>query len=346
MKAQPRTIWIDLENTPHVPLFEPIVSELEQVGCTVIVTARDFAQTVELANRGGIRARVVGKGGGSGSIRKTIAVLMRALRLAWILRKKKIELAVGHGSRGLLIAGRLLRVPVLTLYDYEGASVRIFNRWSTWVLTPDVISSDELAGLGLAKAKHLVYPGLKEEVYLQDLRPSSVLPVRLKLTPNEINVVVRPPSETAHYRSDRSRNLFDECMALLVSRSDLHVILLPRDPEQRRILGKAYGKYKNLTIPEKAVDAPSLLYYSDLVLGGGGTMNREAAVIGVPVLSIFKGPEGAVDRALKEQGRMTNIEKAEDILNYLHRRDRSLLSGSSKVRDSIVQTILRLSSYD
>jgi len=46
-------IWIDLDNTPHVPFFKPIIRELEKRGHEVVLTARDAFQVCELADRMG-----------------------------------------------------------------------------------------------------------------------------------------------------------------------------------------------------------------------------------------------------------------------------------------------------
>jgi predicted glycosyltransferase len=256
------------------------------------------------------------------------------------MRGKRIDLAVGHGSRGLLIAARLLRIPSLTLYDYEGASVSLFNRLSTVVMTPEVIPSKTLAELGLDARRHRSYAGLKEEVYLSDFKPSTTLPVRLRLRASDINVVVRPPSDTAHYRATSSKLLFAEIMSLLMAQPHVHIILLPRDTAQRAAMAEAYDRAENVTIPDRAIDGASLLYYSDLVIGGGGTMNREAAVLGVPVLSIFKGEEGAVDRSLKATGKLIDIDRAQDVLAFLKNRERKLPTMSDSVRTSIVAEIL------
>lgn len=346
MNGRRTRIWIDLENTPHVPFFAPIVRALESSGCEVLLTARNFAQTVELANSTGLNPRVVGRSGSTSPIRKMLDVLSRALGLYRFVRGKKINLAVSHGSRGLLLAAKLRGIRTLTLYDYEGASVGLFNRWSDFVMTPEVITSSELQRSGLDPAKHLSYPGLKEEVYLSDFKPSTTLPVRLGLESQNINVVVRPPSDTAHYRSEASKRLFDSILTLIADRDGVQVILLPRDARQRSALQDKWRMVKNITMPDRAVDGASLLYYSDLVVGGGGTMNREAAVLGVPVLSIFKGEEGAVDRSLKAQGKLIDIQSADDILPFIRHRDPQLPIVSGQVRMRIVAEILRLAAHN
>lgn len=343
------TIWIDLENTPHVPFFLPIVRDLERAGCHVVITARDFAQTRELVMASGLDATIIGRAYGNATLPKVAGILWRAIQLAWHVRKYHPALAVGHGSRGLVLAAKLLRIPSLTLYDYEGASVWLFNRLSTWVMTPDVIPFETLAGLGLLRAKHLTYPGLKEEVYVSEFKPSPNM-VGLEqeggrsLDPSKIIVTLRPPSQSAHYRSSESFQLFDEIMDLLVARSDVQVIIVPRTQQQRSELAAKWRTSHNVLILSEAISGLDLLTNSDLVIGGGGTINREATALGVPVVTIFKGPEGAVDRWLISEGRMIEAKHASDIEPLLKKRvavgERS--SATRKGRNTIVETILRL----
>ncbi|HWF43836.1 MAG TPA: DUF354 domain-containing protein [Candidatus Kapabacteria bacterium] len=336
------TIWIDLENTPHVPFFLPIISGLEQEGFAVILTARDFAQTKALTQRAHLNAKIIGGEYGNSAIRKTIGIASRALRLAWYLKEKNVALAVGHGSRGLLLASKLLRIPSLTLYDYEGASVALFNRWSTWVMTPEIIPFTTLERLGLKKEKHLTYPGLKEEVYLGGFMPDEKIIAELGLDIRKIIITIRPPSSTAHYRSRESFALFRNIMQLLTRRSDVQIILLPRNAKQREEMQPIWGSERGVIIPAQALDGINLLYYSDLVIGGGGTMNREAAAMGVPVISMFKGAEGAVDRWLVEQGRMIAIAAAEEVIPHLTKRSRTYVDLSGSPKQTIMNAISRL----
>lgn len=334
------TIWIDLENTPHVPFFLPIIRDLEEAGCSVILTARDFAQTRALAETANVTATFIGHEYGNHALPKTFGIVSRAVQLAYFLRGKKIDMAVSHGSRGLLLASKLLRIPSLTLYDYEGASVRLFNRLSRWVMTPAMIPFQTLRDLGLTQERHLVYHGLKEDVYVSD---HEVKPIALSLDYSKIIVTVRPPSHTAHYRSDESFRLFDGIMQLLRERHDVQIILLPRTQSQRQALEQQYKDTSNITIPRSALPGLDLLSASDLIVGGGGTVNREAAALGVPVATIFKGPMGAVDRWLIESGKMIEISDPKDVLPLLQKRNRGLSTKrQSEVRGEIVQTILQL----
>ena len=336
----PLRVWIDLENSPHVPFFVPIIQQLEAAGVTVALTARDFAQTLGLVQQAGLNARTVGRQGGSSSIRKSMSLLWRALRLAATMRGEHIDLAIGHGSRGLLLAAKLLRIPTLTLYDYEGASVRLFNRLSDHVMTPDVIPITKLEALGLRRSKHFTYPGLKEDLYVSCFQPDSSIIKSLKLDTNRIIVTIRPPSSTAHYRSEESFRIYDELMRILRSRADVQVVLVPRDGTS--VLAQRYTGEPNIIVPSSVVNGLNLLYHSDLMISGGGTMVREAAALGIPAVTIFKGEMGAVDSNLIQEGRMNSIDRAEEILPFLKKRPMVSVKNSNVSRDVIVETILSL----
>ena len=334
-------IWIDLENSPHVPFFVPMILDLERNGCEVILTARDFAQTRELVERAGLNARIIGEEWGNSTPIKVAGLLLRSLRLTWMMRGRKISLAVGHGSRGLLLAARMLRIPVLTLYDYEGASVRLFNRLSNFVMTPEAIPFSTLEKLGLSRNKHLTYPGLKEDVYAIDFKPDDSILHELNLDPTRIIITIRPPSRTAHYRSEESFRLYDGIMKLIGDRDDIQIVLLPRSQN----VGQAYrlALPKNVIIPSSAVNGLNLLYHSDLVISGGGTMNRESAALGIPTVTIFKGPMGAVDQWLIDSGKMIAIGNAGEIVPLLRKRGNIEMTNSSAAKKVLVDIILRLS---
>jgi predicted glycosyltransferase len=336
-----RLIWIDLENSPHVPFFVPIILELERNGCEVILTARDFAQTRELVERAGLNARIIGGEWGNNTAIKTLGLLQRALRLAWMMRDRKISLAVGHGSRGLLLASKMLHILVLELYDYEGASVGLFNRLSNFVMTPEAIPFSTLEKLGLSKEKHLSYPGLKEDVYANSFQPDENIINELGLDPTCIIITIRPPSHTAHYRSEESFRLFDGIMRLIGDRDDVQIALLPRSS---RAGSADLRGAKNIIIPSKAVDGMNLLYHSDLVISGGGTMNREAAALGIPTVTIFKGPMGAVDQWLIDEGKMIAIDRAEEIAPLLRKRDEIDSQRSGIAKKVIVEAILNIAN--
>lgn len=308
-------IWIDLDNSPHVLFFAPLILMLEQNGAEVLVTARNFSQTIELAQAHGLRFVTIGAHRTPRHfLGRATATLQRAVKLARCVRHERLQAAISHGSRAQVIAARLLGIPIMAVYDYEFISARIFHRLAQRVLVPDCLSPDHLQRQGLDFRKFMPYPGLKEEVYVYDFRPDDRVLSELGLDPRRMIITVRPHANWAHYHDHRSEELFVDLIARLRREKDAQVLLLPRTSQQRQDLRDRYGVagLPFITV-EKAVDGLNLMYYSDAVFSGGGTMAREAALLGVNVYSFFAGKLGAADLSLVTAGKLKLLRTSEDI---------------------------------
>ena len=308
-------VWVDLTNSPHVLVLRPVIELLRAQGADVQVTARDFAQTVELAQRHGLGAETVGRHRGARLGAKAIGLADRSTALLRWARGRRFDLALGHGSNDITVAARLLRIPCSTMFDYEWATVQhtINCRLAQAVVVPEVIPPECLDRYG-ARRKLRRYPGLKEEYYLADLEPDPAVLDVLALDPSGPIAVVRtPPVVSLYHRFEN--DLFG---ALLTSlREQGQIVVLPRTEDQRTQLLAAGG----FIVPGHAIDAPSLVALADLVVSAGGTMNREAVALGTPVWTTFEGRLGAVDERLIAEGRLRRIERPQDVV--LERRDRA-----------------------
>lgn len=325
-----KAVWIDVDNSPHVPLFAPIISDYRGRGIEVILTARNHAQTIELlekANFGGT-FQVVGRHYGKSKINKIAGLLVRAKQLISYIKIRqqtglKIKVAVSHGSRSIILAARWLNVPIVTMYDYEFTETTIFNRFSDEVLIPDQIPDAVLDEINLPSAKRVKYSGYKEELYLKNYRKDDSLWRKLAaendfdFSDESVLVALRPPATTANYHDARSENLFRELLRYVLNDTRTFAVILPRTSEQRReiqnLIGELDTKNKNFFLPEKAVDGLDLASGADLLVSGGGTMNREAALLGVPVYSIFAGKQGALDREMGKSGMIVFIREPGDL---------------------------------
>jgi len=164
-------------------------------------------------------------------------------------------------------------------------------------------------------------------VYAPSFKPQAGLRRQLGVRDDELMVTVRPPATEAHYHVPESDELFAEVMTYLAEMPDLRIVVLPRNAKQEAIIVHAYPEMfesGKAVLPNCAVDGMNLVWYSDLIISGGGTMNREAAALGVPVYSIFRGRIGAVDRFLSLAGLLTLIEKRNEVRSKLRliRRNR------------------------
>jgi uncharacterized protein len=302
-------IWVDLTNSPHVLVLRPVVEDLRARGHEVHVTARDFAQTVQLAERHGLGAEVIGRHRGGRIAAKAAGLFDRSMALVgWARRRGRFDLAIGHGSNDVAVAAKLLRVPSTTAFDYEWATVQhgVNCRLAAAVVVPAVIPPDRLSRYG-ADGKVRPYEGLKEEYYLSDLEPDPAVLDELGLDRGQPIAVVRtPPAVSLYHRFEN--DLFARVLRRV--RDQAQTVVLPRTDAQRAELVRDGG----FVVPERAIDAPSLVALANLVVSAGGTMNREAVALGTPVWTTFEGRMGAVDEDLIATGRLRKLERAEDVV--------------------------------
>jgi predicted glycosyltransferase len=341
-----KKIWIDLDNSPHVPFFIPIMEELKRRGYEVVLSARNSYQVCELLELHGLKCSVVGGHWGKNRLLKILGTCLRSLKLIPFVLKNRPTLAVSHGSRAQMLLGVVTNTPTIVMYDYEFAYTMNFLR-SIWAFTPEYLAaSEDLAN----QSRSLKYPGLKEDVYVPGLRRDPTLRAKLGIAEDDMAVTVRPPAVEAHYHNHESEMLFEAALNLFMKDSDTKVILLPRNEKQATSLRNSWGEWiqkKRIIIPEHAIDGLNLIWVSDFVVSGGGTMNREAAALGVPVYSIFRGRIGAVDRYLAANGRLVLLESTEDVRTKIKiekrkRVDTAPASGENRTLSVIVEGIISI----
>jgi hypothetical protein len=341
-RATAKKIWIDLDNTPHVPFFEPIIEELKKRGHSVLLTARDAFQVIDLADEKKMEFIAVGHHYGKNKAAKVWGLIWRAMQLAPIVMPYRPDLAVSHGARSQLFLCNLLGIRSILLSDYEFGRI-VPGARPSWLIVPEAMSDTDAK---YPAPKIRKYPGIKENVYVPYFKPDISLAKSLGLNEQDIVVTVRPPATEAHYHNRASEVLFNSLMDSLIHKALVKVVLLPRNKNQQIELLKTRRQWfsnGNVVIPSKAIDGLNLIWNSDLVVSGGGTMNREAAALNVPVYSIFRGPIGAIDRYLQASGKLTLIETAEDICNKIQIKKRwhttSSPSASNKTLESILHHI-------
>ena len=296
-------VWVDLTNSPHVLVMRPVVRALERRGAEVLVTARDFAQTLQLCERHGLACEAIGRHRGGGVAAKALGLASRSGALVRWARGRRIDVALGHGSNDIAVAARLLRIPSSTAFDYEWAKVQhhVNCRLVQAVVVPDAIPPERLRRYGVRQPKLRQYEGLKEEYYLYDFEPDPAALAELGLDRERTLVVLRPPPDVSLYHR-HANPLFPETLRRLGSDESVHAVVIPRTTEQRDFVRSL--ALPSVVVPEHAVDAQSLIAFADLVVSAGGTMNREAVALGVPVYTTFGGRRGGVDEKLIREGRL------------------------------------------
>jgi predicted glycosyltransferase len=309
-----KKIWIDLDNSPHVPFFVPIKAELEKRGYSVFVTTRDCFQVCGLAEYYHLQHTVIGKHYGANKLLKMLGTLWRSLQLAPKVIREKPQISLSHGSRSLIILSSFLRIPTVLLFDYEHSN-RIPLLKPALGIAPEAIQNENLPKHFRDGLRH--YAGLKEDVYVSSFKPDPDFLQSLGLDGREILATIRPPATEAHYHNPESEKLYLEVVNTLGENPNVRMVILPRNERtQRDFIFDTWPRWcveRKIIVPEKAVNGVDLIWYSDFVVSGGGTMNREAAALGVPVYSIFRGTIGAVDRYLSQKGQLTLIESVEDV---------------------------------
>ena len=307
-------LWIDLANSPHVPFFRALIDRFEAAGHEVEVTARDFAETVPLANAANLTHEVVGVHGGRQVSAKAGNLMNRAWALAGWARKRQFNLAISHNSYSQILAARALRVKSVTLMDYEYQPANhLAFRLTSRLIVPVSFPDRRLRRYGATPRKIRRYHGTKEDVYLADFQPDPSFNNQLSelgIGPDNVLVLMRPPAHDALYHRFQN-TLFDEALDSFLSDDNVRVVLLPRNGDQRAIY--VARNRANLIVPEAPLHGANLIAASDLVVSAGGTINREAAALGVPAASVYAGMWAAVDEQLVKEGRLQRISTAQDI---------------------------------
>jgi len=335
-------IWIDLANSPHVPFFRALIPEFVERGHQVEITAREFAQTVELAAKAGMMPHVIGGHGGGRLTAKAGNLIGRAAALRKWARNRGFDLAISHNSYAQISAAAALGIKTVTLMDYEHQPANhLAFRLASRVIVPRAFPAAELRKYGASTRKVRRYEGIKEDVYLAGFTPNPKFAQALRklgVASEDVLVVARPPAREALYHRFENE-LFDELIFHLSSRPEVKIILLPRSEAQRAEYESR--NVSNVIMPREALDGANLIAAADLVVSAGGTMNREAATLGVPAASVYAGKWAAIDEGLVREGRLQRVASREEIDSLTIAKKRSIDPRNARgARAELVKLIL------
>jgi predicted glycosyltransferase len=307
-------IWIDLDNSPAALLFAPISRRLRELGHETVLSARDNAQTRELALERWPEVAIIGGPAPPRPADKVRSTVQRVRDLGGWARARHPDVALSHNSYAQIIAARALGIPVVTAMDYEHHPINhVAFRLAGTVLLPEAMRSINVRRLGATARKVTFYPGLKEQLYLGDFQPDAHVLEQFGLgaTSRPIVVLARTPPSRATYHQFENP-LFVEALRLAGGQPDTAVIVLTRYPEQRDLIARL--DIENLHVPEAALDSRSLMHGADVMIGAGGTMTREAALLGVLTYGLYAGRSPAVDRYLEDRGMLVRLTSARQML--------------------------------
>jgi predicted glycosyltransferase len=307
--------WFDLDNSPHVLIFRPIFNELKNREIEYLITARDFAQTKKLLELWDIKHTLIGKHGGKNKIRKVLNLFHRSLEVKRFIKGKNIKTAISHGSRTQISAAKYLGLKTLVMLDYEYTENRIFNYLSDYILFPAIIPDSRLKKAGFNLKKIIRYNGIKEEIYLQYFNPDPEFRKKIGVKDDEILITIRPPALSSNYHNEKSEQFLIESIKHFTTFENVQILITSRTSSDKNHILKNVPENKKFRFLDKPVDGLQLLYSSDITVSGGGTMNRESALLGTDTYSIFTGKKPFIDEYLFEKKMLNFIDKVEDIYN-------------------------------
>ncbi|MHB8861484.1 MAG: DUF354 domain-containing protein [Pirellulaceae bacterium] len=281
-------IWIDLTNSPHVPFFEGLIEELGG-DHEILLTCRPLANTIDLLDARRYKYVVVGTHYGASLIRKACGFWIRCFQLWRVLRKKHVDVAISHSSFYSPLVSWILGIPCIYLNDNEhAAGNRIAFAFATTIMIPESLELAKVVAQGACPKKVIQYPGVKEGIYLWRLmgahHDGQMKPA---------GTFLRTEPRTAQYYAG-SENFMDQLILELVANG--RVVVLPRDSVQKEYYRQE--RFRNVEVPDKPLALSDIFEQCNLFIGAGGTMTREAAVMGIPTVSVYQGDLLDVDRYL------------------------------------------------
>jgi hypothetical protein len=332
-------IWIDCSNSPHPLLFAPVARRLERTGHQVVVTARDNAQTAELARERWPTAEVIG---GVSPRRRLAKVATLSERIAGLRRwaaAAKPDVALSHNSYAQIVAARTLGIPAVTAMDFEHQPANhLAFRLATTVVVPEVLPSDVIQRQGAAGAKVVRYSGVKEALYVGDFEPDSQIVSKLGLgrRPRILAVARTAPTHALYHGS--SNPLFETMLRTICTQEGVVCVVLTRHVGQIAAIERL--RLNNCIVARHALDARSLVYAADVMIGAGGTMTREAALMGIPTWTLFAGQTPAVDLWLERRGMLRRLVRAEQLARLEPRRAEPCTTEKLRERGGRLEYIL------
>lgn len=336
--------WFDLCHPPHVLFFAPQIHMLQEMGHRTYITIRDRFQVADLCKLKNLQYHTIGKDYGKSVLLKGRGVVQRTIQLYMHMKNSHVDLAVSQGSSYQVLAAALMGIPSVFMTDYEHIYLGFARRLASYITVPEIIPESVFREKHIPSSKLIRYPGLKEEVYLEDYKPDKSFPDQFDISSKSVIVTIRPPLTEAHYFNPLSEKLYNNVMDYLITKPAVTIVLLPRSESARQKTVDLKKKAKaRIVIPKKTINGLDLIYHSDLVISGGGTMNREAAAMGVPVYTIFQGPVATMDKYLSRINRLYFINNLSDIQNLiLKKRKKSidLISKNTHVKEFLVHRLI------
>jgi len=328
-------IWFDILSPKQLFLFTSLAKTLKDLGHEPIITSRHYIQLDDLLERISRDWNVakIGSWGGGTLEGKLRASIDRLEKLLDHIIKLKPDIAFSSGSVEASRISYGLGIPHILISDTPHSPVnRLVAPISEKVLTPWIISDDEWIDAGAHPKKIRHYRALDPCFWLRDFTPSRDQLRELRLKEGEY-ILLRMPETMASYLRMRDEQFLDFIENLVKILDELRLVILCRYREQSRIIRKSLKDEKILVI-DKPIFGQSLIYYSSIFIGGGGTMTQEAALLGVPAISIYPKELPTAIKFLVENGLILYYSNPEQLLRGIRKilEERDVMREESKAK--------------
>lgn len=304
-----RTIWLDALTPKQARLMGVFAGALRSGGFGVLPTCREYEYTVGTFRLAGVEPVVLGRHGGRDLGGKLGADVERMRLLLRLVAGRGPDLLVTYPNPSATRVAFGLGIPILMFNDtpHSTPACRLSCPLASTLVYSEFIPRKLMERFVLKEWTRIRrYRGVEELAWILRFKPDPRVLEELMLEEGNY-VLVRPEERKASYYGEGP--ILVE-LATSLARRGHRVVVLPRYREQ----AEALGGVANIVVPEKAVDGPSLEYYAAAVVTGGGTMAREAALLGTPGINLF--PQRIhVDEALSKLGfplyKARGLEEAE-----------------------------------
>jgi len=229
---------------------------------------------------------------------KAFGVFFRSF-LLWreiMKQRNQISFSITHDSLYCSIASNFAGLHNIWTSDNDKAKYTVIPsvKFANKVIIPKFIPKENFVKMGAKEEKIIQYPGLKEEVYLWDFKPNKKYLQEMGVETDKPVILIRPEAFEAIYIKET-----DFLIPMIKTlKEDNFIILIPRSLDQNIVYKRVFGS--SIFIPTEVLDGPNVMANSDLVISAGGTMNREAVVLGKKVISTFREELLTVDKWLIE----------------------------------------------
>jgi uncharacterized protein len=304
-------IWFDILTPKHALFFEPLYHELATAGHDLLITTRTYREAVEALRLKKLPYRVIGQHGGATKIGKLIASGQRVVLLAPVIEEWDPDTVVSFSSPEAARVAFGLGVPHVMGNDspHSWRVARLSIPLSRYVCSPWLIPRSVWLSFGARPDGIVSYRALDAAAWLKRHKPNTAVLRQLSLRRDKPIVVLRTEESYASYLEGKASDrepvigpVIDELLKLGV---DAQIVVSTRYGEQAPVLRRRFGS--KIRVVDQIIDSTSLLHYSTIFIGSGGTMTVEAALMGIPAISCFPGPRVVYLEWLEKQGLVKQI---------------------------------------